>query len=192
MIVMVLSSPCHSAQSGDPRASVRYPCCVSLRIIFLFAAVSLFLIACTPGSNRPAIAPETFVLDYDTPTDHRLQKRIENIDARLRAKYGMSTDQTAVGVLDLNRLRLAMIHPDRIEYAASVAKIGILLAYFQLHPDTATQMDAQTQHELGLMIKASSNEMAAKFSREMGLREIQEGLNAGAFYEPSRGRRLWA
>ena len=28
-----------------------------------------------------------------------------------------------------------MIHPDRIEYAASVAKVGILLAYFQLHPE---------------------------------------------------------
>ena len=40
-----------------------------------------------------------------------------------------------VAILDLNRLRLAMIHPDRIDYAASVAKVGILLAYFQLHPE---------------------------------------------------------
>jgi len=28
-----------------------------------------------------------------------------------------------------------MIHPDRIDYAASVPKIGILLAYFQRHPE---------------------------------------------------------
>jgi len=103
----------------------------------------------------------------------------------------MTTEQTAVGVLDLRRPRVAMIHADRIEYAASVAKIGILLAYFQLHPGAATSLDAQTQHELGLMIKASSNEMAAKFSREMGLREIQAVLNAGGFYDASRGGGIW-
>ena len=131
------------------------------------------------------------MLDYNTPTDRRLQARIEAIDTRLRAKYGMSTEQTAVGVLDLNRLRLAMIHPDRIEYAASVAKVGILLAYFQLHPDAATQMDAETQHELGLMIKASSNEMAAKYSRAMGLREIQQVLNAQGFYDAAHGGGIW-
>lgn len=131
------------------------------------------------------------MLDYDTPVDRRLQKHIESIDARLRAKYGMTTENTAVGVLDLNRPRLAMIHPDRIEYAASVAKVGILLAYFQLHPDAAAQMDAETQHELGLMIKASSNEMAAKYSRAMGLREIQQVLNAQGFYDAAHGGGIW-
>lgn len=147
-----------------------------------FVAALLLLAACA------TTAPP---LDYSTPVDAKLQQRIEEIDARLRAKYGMTAEQTAVGLLDLRRPRVAMIHPDRIEYAASVAKIGILLAYFQLHPDAATSLDPQTQHELGLMIKASSNEMAAKFSREMGLREIQAVLNAGGFYDASRGGGLW-
>jgi beta-lactamase class A len=164
---------------------------MNLRIALFGASVSLVLLACSPGAHRPAVTPETFVLDYDTPTDRRLQKRIESIDARLRAKYGMTTENTAVGVLDLNHPRLAMIHPDRIEYAASVAKIGILLAYFQLHPDAATQMDAETQHELGLMIKASSNEMAAKYSRAMGLDEIQQVLNAQGFYDAAHGGGIW-
>lgn len=84
-----------------------------------------------------------------------------------------------------------MIHPDRIEYAASVAKIGILLAYFELHPEAATQLDATTRHELGLMAKISSNEMAAKYSREMGLREIQQVLNKYGFYDASRGGGIW-
>jgi len=74
----------------------------------------------------------------------------------------MTTEQTAVGVLDLKGLRLAMVHPDRIDYAASVAKVGILLAYFQLHPEAATHLDPQTRHELGLMAKASSNALAAR------------------------------
>jgi hypothetical protein len=164
---------------------------MNLRIAFFCAAVSLLLIACTSGFHHPRVTPETFVLDYDTPTDRRLQARIEKIDARLRAKYGMSTEQTAVGVLDLNRVRLAMIHPDRIEYAASVAKIGILLAYFQLHAEAGTQMEAATEHELGLMIKASSNEMAAKYSRAMGLREIQQVLNDQGFYDAARGGGIW-
>ena len=84
-----------------------------------------------------------------------------------------------------------MIHPDRVEYAASVAKIGILLAYFQLHPDAARQLDPQTRHELGLMAKASSNEMAAKFSRELGLKQIQRVLDGYHFYDANRGGGLW-
>ena len=142
------------------------------------------LVACT--STKPQ-----FTLNYDTPTDAALQKRIEEIDARLRAKYDMTTEQTAIGVLDLQHPRVAMIHPDRIEYAASVAKIGILLAYFQLHPEAATALDKETQHELGLMIKASSNEMAAKHSRALGLREIQQVLNSYGFYDAAHGGGIW-
>jgi beta-lactamase class A len=130
-------------------------------------------------------------MNYDTKVDAALQKRVEEIDARLRAKYAMAPEQTDVGLLDLRHPRVAMIHPDQIEYAASVAKVGILLAYFQLHPDAATRLDAETQHELGLMIKASSNEMAAKYSRAMGLREIQQVLNADGFYDAKRGGGIW-
>jgi beta-lactamase class A len=103
----------------------------------------------------------------------------------------MTTDQAAVGLLDLNTLRLAMIHPDPQEYAASVPKIGILLAYFQLHPEAATNLNATTWHELGLMIKASDNEMAAKFSRELGLQQIQAVLNSYHFYDANHGGGIW-
>jgi beta-lactamase class A len=134
---------------------------------------------------------DSYVLDYDSPCDAALQFRLEMIDTTLRARYGMTVEQTAVGVLDLNGLRLALLRPDRIEYAASVAKIGILLAYFQLHPGAATNLDAPTRHELGLMAKASNNEMASKFSQEMGLRQIQQVLNAQGFYDTNHGGGLW-
>lgn len=132
-----------------------------------------------------------FTLDYDTPVDPELQRAVETIDARLRETYGMTTGHTAVGVLDLKRMRVAMIHPDRIEYAASVPKVGILFAYFALHPEAATKLDSTTRHELGLMAKASSNEMAAKYSRAMGLREIQQVLDAHGFYDAARGGGIW-
>jgi beta-lactamase class A len=134
---------------------------------------------------------DSYVLDYDSPCDAALQSRLETIDTTLRARYGMTVEHTAVGVLDLKALRLALLRPNRIEYAASVSKIGILLAYFQLHPDAATNLDAQTRHELGLMAKASNNEMATKFSQEIGLRQIQEVLNAQGFYDTNRGGGLW-
>lgn len=148
----------------------------------------LTLAACM-HTNPPA--PATYTLDYDSPLDPALQSRLERIDAELREKYGMTTEQVELGLLDLRRPRLAMIHPDRIEYAASVAKLGILLAYFQKHPEAATSLDPVTRHELGLMVKASSNEMAAKFSRQLGLREIQAVLDSYHFYDQARGGGLW-
>jgi beta-lactamase class A len=150
------------------------------------------LFACMP-TDRPRSAPplESYTLGYDSPVDPKLQATLEEIDGRLREKYGMTTEQVEVGLLDLRRPRLAMIHPDRIEYAASVAKLGILLAYFQLHPEAATALDPSTRHELGLMVKASSNEMAAKFSRQLGLREIQQVLDSYHFYDKDHGGGLW-
>ncbi len=132
-----------------------------------------------------------FKLDFATPVDAKLQADLEEIDANLRARHGMSGDQAAVGLLDLQSGRLALIHPDREEYAASVAKIGILLAYFQLHPAAATDLEPQVRRELGLMAKISSNEMAAKYSRALGLAQIQAVLSTQGFYDASHGGGLW-
>jgi beta-lactamase class A len=132
-----------------------------------------------------------FTLDHTTPTDPHLQIQLERIDFTIRNAHNMPASAAAVGVYDLKTGRFAALHPDREEYAASIAKIGILLAYFDLHPDAATNLDAQTRHELGLMIKASSNEMAAKYSEQLGLREIQAVLNRHGFYDAARGGGLW-
>jgi beta-lactamase class A len=103
----------------------------------------------------------------------------------------MTTNDTAVGVLDLQKLRLAMVNPDRMEYAASLAKIGILLTYFQIHPEAVTNLAPEVRHALGQMAKISSNEMAARFSRELGLRQIQEVLNRYHFYDTNHGGGIW-
>lgn len=156
-----------------------------MRSVAALSLTALLAAGCVSAGRRP------FLLDYETPLTPALQAKVEEIDSTLRAKYGMTEAQTAVGVLDLRRGELAMVRPDSIEYAASVAKIGILYAYFVLHPDAATHLDATTRHELGLMIKSSSNEMAAKYSREMGLREIQAVLNEAGFYDASHGGGIW-
>jgi beta-lactamase class A len=150
----------------------------------VFALIMTGLAGCQTMS-RP------FQINYDTPTDPALQRRLEEIDTTLRTRFGIAPELTDVGLLDLRDHRLAMIHPDHIEYAASVAKIGILLAWFQKHPEAATHLDPESRHDLGLMIKASSNEMASKFSHELGLREIQQVLNEQGFYDASHGGGIW-
>jgi beta-lactamase class A len=159
--------------------------------IFLLMAIAFCLSGSESAGGQGTPAFASYTLDCDAPTNAELQGRLEAIDAKLRGQYGMTTEQAAVGVVDLKSLRLAMVHPDRIDYAASVAKVGILLAYFQLHPEAATHLDPQTRHELGLMAKASSNELAAKFSRELGLRQIQEVLNSYHFYDINHGGGIW-
>jgi beta-lactamase class A len=134
---------------------------------------------------------QNYFLDYHTPVDAALQAQLESIVTSLRDKHGFTPEQTAAGLLDLQTLRLAMIRPDHEVYAASVPKIGILLAYFQLHPTAAANLDATTRHELGLMVKASSNELAAKFSQELGLEKIQQVLNSYHFYNKNLGGGIW-
>ena len=160
-----------------------------MRVPFLIATLALSCAGCATVDSQ--MAHSDFTLDYNTQIDTPLQAKLEAIDAELRSRHGMTADHTSVGLLDLRRSRLAVIHPDRIEYAASVPKIGILLAFFQLHPEAARNLGPQTRHELGLMAKASSNEMATKYSRQLGLAAIQNVLNSYGFYDQSRGGGIW-
>ena len=130
-------------------------------------------------------------LDLDTSLDAQLQSRLVTIDEQLRMRFEMTPEDTAVGLLDLLTGRVAMIQPDRIEYAASVPKVGILLAWFELHKDDPAALTDEVRHALGLMVKQSSNELAARFSRELGLKRIQEVLNRYGFYDAARGGGIW-
>jgi beta-lactamase class A len=158
----------------------------------LMVALSLCLTGCCRHVSLKKMNLDVagLALDYDSSVDAAFQKELVAIDAALREKLGMTAGQTAAGVLDLRTGRLAMINPDKMDYAASVPKIAILLAYFQQHPEAATAMDARTRHELGLMIKVSDNVMATKYSRPAGLKQIQEVLNDYHFYDAQRGG-LW-
>jgi beta-lactamase class A len=151
----------------------------------------IFASGCSSTPHSSNAGWQQFAIGYSTPVDSNLQAQFERVDAELRARLGMTTSQTAAGLLDLNTLRLAMIHPDREEYGASVPKVGILLAYFQIHTEAATQLASATHHELGLMIKASDNEMASKYSRELGLHRIQAVLNSYGFYDTNHGGGIW-
>ena len=161
-----------------------------LALISLSAAIVLAN-GCTNLSSTMNSKFQNYTLDYQTPVDAPLQAQLEKIDATLRAKYGMTTEQTAVGVLDLRSLRLAMVRPDYELYAASVAKLGIMLAYFQLHPEAATNLDPAMRHDLALMVRPSDDAAATRIAQTMGLKPIQQVLDSYHFYDASRGGGIW-
>src|SRR5688572_24335304 len=99
---------------------------MTLKTAFALSVTAAFTGCCSFQTNQIMHSR----VDHETQTDPALQAKVEAIDASLRAKYGMTTAQSAVGLLDLPTGRLAMIHSDRGEYAASIPKIAILLAYF--------------------------------------------------------------
>ena len=160
-------------------------------ILLIASAVVLALAGCGTLAPRMRSDFHSFILNESTPTDAEFQAELESVDSRLRARYGMTTQQTAAGALDLATLRLAMVRPDQIDYAASVPKIAILLAYFQMHPEAATNIDLQTKDELSRMVKVSDNEMAAKYSRQLGLKQIQQILDSYHLYDVAHGGGLW-
>ena len=139
------------------------------------------------GGKRPF---DTFVLARNTAVEAGFQAKLERIDLELRVKHEMQPQQSAVGVLDLKAVRLAMVRPDLMMYGASVPKISILLTFFQQNPEAIDHLTAETQRELGLMIKNSSNEMATQFSRPLGLTTIQRVLDTYGFYD-FKGGGIW-
>ncbi len=129
----------------------------------------------------------------DTAGDLDMTMALARLDTAVRRELLVEAEQTAVGLLDMTTGRLAMLRADTMYYAASVPKITILLAYFQTHPEAAENLDSETRHELGLMIKRSSNAMAAKYSQSLGFEAIAEVLTSPQYrlYDPLHGGGLW-
>lgn len=164
---------------------------LGLGLVSIAAFASGVLLAQPRTANQAAMSPEAqrYTLGYDSPTDPALQAGVAALDTRLREKHGMGADETAVGVLDLRTLRLALIRPDAVDYAASVPKIAILFGWFKLRPEAP--LDAETRHEFGLVMRKSDNVLATKYSKLLGLTAIQDALNAEGFYDAGKGGGIW-
>lgn len=150
----------------------------------------LVLLAAFAVSAFSAPMPDPIPADLPASVDPGLQAAVEAIDTRLRAELGFGDALSAAGVLELRTGRLALVRPDQIFYGASLPKVAILLGWYAQHPDPATT-DAATRHELGLVIKDSSNELAAKYSQILGLAFIRAELDRHGLYDPARGGGLW-
>ncbi len=153
-----------------------------------------------PPTARPqdldwqrAMRLQGYRLGYDAPVDTQLQARLVEIDRDLGRQFEIPEAARAVGVLDLTDLRLALVRPDSMFYAASVPKICILLAYFAANPHAATDLPPDVERELGSMIKVSDNALAAKYGRMLGMDQVQEVLQSMRYrlYDQDHGGGLW-
>ncbi len=141
---------------------------------------------------RHAFALQSYRLRSDSPRDPRLQRDLADIDARIRADLAI-TGPTACGVLDLRSLRLAMVRPERMFYAASVGKLAVLLTYFAENPEAALDLDPQVHDDLARMTKRSENPVSNEYGRALGLDTIRETLTARRYrlYDEEQGGGLW-
>ncbi len=137
---------------------------------------------------------ETLELVPDTPVDPELQRALEAADQRIREKLAVEPQSRAIGVVDLTRPRVAWLRPDAIFYGASVPKICILAAYFERFGGAEAKLSSEVERELGLVIKRSSNELAAKYSQLVGLEAIQALQTSPRyrFYDATTGGGLWS
>ena len=136
--------------------------------------------------NRYRIRPAT----HPDPT---LQDALDALDLRLCEELGIQEDARACGVLDLTDLRLAWIRPDVSFYGASVPKICILLGFLDACRDGSCEWTPDAERELVLMIRRSDNELAAKYSRLVGLERLQALLGSERYqlYDRDGHGGLW-
>ena len=85
-----------------------------------------------------------------------------------------------------------MIHPDRETYAASVPKIGILLAYFELHPEAAdassTRPSARARRDDQDLQQRDGREVFARAGPAATSRRV---LDEYGFYDKDHGGGIW-
>jgi len=65
---------------------------------------------CTTAKPERERMFENYSLNFDTPVDAALQTSWNPLTRNLRGQFGMTAEQTAAGLLDLQTSRLAMIH----------------------------------------------------------------------------------
>jgi len=81
--------------SAKPSARILGACRRFVAALALLASAGCASLA--PDMKRVL---ESYTLDYNTPINATLQTELVSIDASLRAQYGMTTEQTTVGILD--------------------------------------------------------------------------------------------
>jgi len=150
------------------------------------------------GEPEPAEPP---VSDSDSvvlPTDPALQKRLERAVAN-RPHWAQLAEQRAfalglVDLSDLGRPRYAAVNSREMIYAASLPKIGILLAAVHQVEEGTLSMTPAIKRDLNAMIRVSSNAAATRMiNRVGGLDAVNEVLTDPRYqlYDRSKGGGIW-
>jgi len=98
-----------------------------------------------------------------------------------------------VDLTDHDAVRYAGFDDDRMRYAASLPKIGILLAAFDQIDRGRLAYTPQLRRSMEEMIRRSSNPISSQLIRQVGFQNIARTLQDPRFelYDPSRNGGIW-
>ena len=151
----------------------------------------------TPPLNLPSPVPESSWRSLYDSVDPALQGQLERtLYTRARWAKLLRAHRMAVGVVDLTDLeqpRFARLNGNVEMYAASLPKIGILLAAHVAIAEGTLEDTPEVEADLVKMIRFSSNEAATRMIDRLGFDTIERTLTDRRYqlYDPKRGGGLW-
>ena len=143
-----------------------------------------------------AIAP----FEDDAPLwsmrDPEFQQQVEAELARLGLQDEVRRKQLSLAIVDVTdreNPRFAAVNGDKMIYAASLPKIAVLLASFELIAQHKMEYDAETEALLKAMIRRSSNSATTEMMHRVGKENIARVLLSPRYrlYDPDHNGGLW-
>jgi beta-lactamase class A len=128
--------------------------------------------------------------------DLGLQQVLERSLRRLNLARAVQRKELALTLVDISNLhrpRVAEVNGDEMMYAASLPKIGILLAAFVDIEQGRLRMTRSVERSMTDMIRVSSNVDATRVMNLVGKRHVNEILSSPRFrlYDPAVNGGLW-
>jgi beta-lactamase class A len=128
--------------------------------------------------------------------DPALQRDLEAVLARLHLDDDVRRKRLSVAlvdVTDVKRPRMAEVNGDVMMYAASLPKIAVLLAAFEMIATGQLEYDRKTRKLLEAMIRRSSNEATTLIMQKVGKENIARVLLSPRYrlYDPAHNGGLW-
>jgi beta-lactamase class A len=154
--------------------------------------VSAFVLAAAPAFAGQASKP----LPLRSVHDAALQDKLNGIIQHLGLEGAVRDHKLAVALVDVSNLEqpeAAQVNGDEMLYAASLPKIGILLAAFVEIQNGNLKLDDNLRQTLTRMIRFSSNADATRVLNLVGKRRVNEILQSAPYrlYDPRYNGGLW-
>lgn len=171
-------------------------------IIFLIFSILFFKFI---GLNSQIVEQDSLPISIEaeyikplrTLLNNDLQKRLEK---RLKknktwAKL-IKNKRMAVGLVDLSdpyNVKYARVNGNKLMYAASLPKLGILLGIEQSLEDGTLKESPDIIQDMRIMISKSDNQAATRLIDRIGLEKIKSVLTDPKYelYDPEYGGGLW-
>ncbi len=153
----------------------------------------VFSVVLATGKQALATPLGSYVLPApDAALQARLARVLQQQPYRLLTAEGRLS-VALVDITDLDHVRYAGHDEDRMRYAASLPKIGILLCVFDQIDKGQIQYTPALRRRLELMIRNSDNKISSEMIRRVGFQNIARALEdpRHELYDPDRKGGIW-